>query len=329
MPTQVVLERPPLDPAGRIGFQTKHFKRQRVYIFPTIQGWLYALMLIVMLLGAINYNNSMAFMLCFLLASLGLVCMLHTYRNLAGLIITYSKPKAVFASQPALFPIQLDNRLGQERFSIKLEQREPAKILFRKRKEKHQISIAIEAGKQSTSYYPVQSSNRGILSAGRLKISTNFPLGIFTAWSYFEPEYDCLIYPAPNGQKQLPLNRLHEDDADYGSQSGTDDFAGFRKYRPGDPINSIAWKAFAREQGLFVKQFSGKGSQTLILDWESVSHISDIESRLSQLCYWILLADKTSIHYGLEIPKVKIEPGHGTHHKELCLETLARYGTQQ
>jgi len=120
MATRVVLERPPADPAGRIDFQTRNLKRQRVYIFPTVQGWLYASMLIVMLLGAINYNNSMAFMLCFLLASLGLVCMLHTYRNLAGLIITYSKPKAVFAGQQALFPIQLDNRLGLERISVKV-----------------------------------------------------------------------------------------------------------------------------------------------------------------------------------------------------------------
>jgi len=329
MATPVVLEKLPIDPAGRTDLQAKQFKRQRVYIFPTVQGWLYALMLIVMLLGAINYNNSMAFMLCFLLASLGLVCMLHTYRNLAGLIISSSKPKAVFAGQQALFPILLDNRLGMERFSIQLEQREPVKNLLQKRKHRHQISVGINASKQTTSYYPIQSDKRGILSARHLKISTNFPLGIFTAWSYFEPEDYCLIYPAPNGQKQLPLNTLHEDDMDFGIRSGTDDFAGFRKYRPGDPVNSIAWKAFAREQGLLVKQFSGKGSQTLILSWESVSHISDIESRLSQLCYWILLTDKTSIHYGLEIPDSKIKPGHGEHHKELCLETLARYGMQQ
>ena len=326
MPTQVVLEYIPVDPAGRIDFQTKQLERQRVYIFPTTQGLVYAMMLIVMLFGAINYNNSMAFMLCFLLASLGLVCMLHTYRNLAGLIMSSSIPKAVFAGQQALFPIQLDNRLGVERFSIKLEQREPVKIFFHKRKGNQQISIGLAAGKQSTSYYPIQSSKRGILTAGRLKISTNFPLGIFTAWSYFKPEDYCLVYPAPNGQKQLPLNTLNEDDADYGSQSGTDDFAGFRKYRPGDPVNSIAWKAFAKERGLLIKQFSGKGSQTLVLDWASVSHISDIESRLSQLCYWILLAEQSSLHYGLEIPNIRIEPGHGTQHKQLCLEALARYG---
>ena len=326
MSTRIVLEKLPADPAGRIGYQTEQLKRHRVYILPTIQGWIYGMMLIVMLLGAINYNNSMAYMLCFLLTSLGLVCMLHTYRNLSGLIISSARPKAVFAGQQALFPIQLDNRLGLEKFSIHITQRATKKKLFRKKEETEKISIGLDSGQQISNYYPVQSHRRGILTSQRLKISTDFPLGFFVAWAYFDPEYDCLIYPEAKGQKQFPPYTVKEDDTDYGSQTGTDDFAGFRKYKAGDPVHSIAWKAFAKEQGLLVKQFSGKGSQTLILNWESVSHINNIESRLSQLCYWILLAEQASLHYGLEIPNVSIEAGQGTHQKELCLEALSRYG---
>lgn len=326
MAIPVVLERAPADASGNTGILANQFKRQRVYIFPTAQGWLYGLMLIVMLLGAINYNNNMAFVLCFLLTSLGLVCMLHTYRNLSGLILTSTKPKAVFVGQQALFPIQLDNRAGAARFSIKLEYHDKIKKIFRKKTERPIVSMGLEAGKQSTCHYPIPTNNRGVLILERLKISTNFPLGIFSAWAYYKPDFECLVYPAPKGHKQLPLNTLHELNIDYGTQAGTDDFSGFRKYRAGDPVNSIAWKVFAREQGLLVKQFSGKGSQILILNWDSVSHLSDIESRLSQLCFWILLADAASIHYGLEIPDTVIDPGHGSHHKERCLEALARYG---
>jgi uncharacterized protein (DUF58 family) len=326
MGTRVFLEYLPADPSGSIKSQLDQLKRHRVYILPTIQGWVYGLMLIVMLLGAINYNNSMAYALCFLLASLGIVCMLHTYKNLSGLIISSSKPKAIFAGQQALFPLQLDNRLGLEKFSIQLEQVDVILNFLHKRKKSLKKTIGIDSSKQSVCYYPVQSHQRGLLEGKRLKISSNFPLGLFTAWSYFEPDYECLVYPTAQGQKQLPLCTVNKDDSDYGSQSGTDDFSGFRKYRAGDPVNSIAWKAFAKEQGLLIKQFSGKGSQTLILSWESVSHINDIESRLCQLCYWVLLAEQTSIDYGLEIPGNSIDPDHGTYHKELCLEALARYG---
>ena len=328
MGTRVFLERLPADPGGNLRSQSGQLKRHRVYIFPTVQGFVYGLMLVVMLLGAINYNNSMAYMLCFLLSGLGVVCMLHTYRNLGGLILSSSKPKAVFSGQQVLFPILIDNSLGQEKFSIKLEQREKIKNLFRKREEKPRISFSIDSARQSIHHYPVQSHQRGILARKRLKISTDFPLGIFIAWSYFDLEYDCLVYPAPEGQKQLPLHTLNSHDADYGSQSGTDDFSGFKKYRAGDPINSIAWKAFAKEQGLLIKQFSGEGSQTLILNWSSVSHINDIESRLCQLCYWVLLAEQASLDYGLTIPNVDIDPDQGSHHKERCLEALARYGKQ-
>ncbi len=328
MGMSVVLERLPVDPSSSTGVLSNQLKRQRVYIFPTLQGWLYALMLVVMLLGAINYNNSMAYMLCFLLASLGMVCMIHTYRNLAGLILSSTTPKPVFAEQQALFPIQINNRLSMARYAIQIESYKTKKYLFRKRKQGHIVSLSVKAGKLLTSYYPLITSKRGILKLGRLKLSTNFPLGLFSAWAYFEPEFTCLVYPNPKGNKQLPQHAIEKENVDYGVQSGTDDFSGFRKYRPGDPINAIAWKAFAREQGLLVKQFSGNGSQTLLLSWDAISYINDVESRLSQLCYWILLAEKLSIYYGLEIPDMKIDPGLGTHHKEHCLEALTRYGKQ-
>jgi uncharacterized protein (DUF58 family) len=305
----------------------EQFKKHSVYILPTAQGWVYGLMLIVMLLGAINYNNSMAYMLCFLLTGLAIVCMLHTYRNLTGLIISSGRPKAVFTGQQVLFPIQFDNRAGFEKFSIRIEQKNKKNFFVRNNEEFEKVTIGIGNSQQITSYYPVQTKNRGILRSKGLKISTDFPLGLFRSWSYFQPEHECLVYPKPKGQKKFPSFTIKTDESDYGSQSGTDDFAGFRKYKPGDPVHSIAWKAYAKEQGLLVKQFSGKGSETLILSWGSVSHIAFIESRLSQLCYWVILAEQASIQYGLEIPTVIIEAGHGTHHIERCLEALARYGT--
>ena len=167
-----------------------------------------------------------------------------------------------------------------------------------------------------------------MLKSKRLRISSDFPLGLFMAWAYFQPEQECLVYPEPKGQKKLPAFSINEDDdAEYGSQSGVDDFSGFRKYKAGDPVHSISWKAYAKEQGLLVKQFSGKGSETLLLSWDAVSHINSIESRLSQLCYWILLAEQASIQYALELPSIKFEAGFGNHHKQQCLEALARYGS--
>ena len=56
--------------------------RRRVYIPLARYGYGYGLLLFTMLMGAMNYSNSMAFALTFLLSGLGLVAMHHTHGNL-------------------------------------------------------------------------------------------------------------------------------------------------------------------------------------------------------------------------------------------------------
>ena len=55
---------------------------RRVYVLPTRAGLAYAFALGVILLGAMNYNLSLGHALVFLLAGLGIVAILHTFRNL-------------------------------------------------------------------------------------------------------------------------------------------------------------------------------------------------------------------------------------------------------
>ena len=92
--------------------------KKRIYIFPTRQGAIYLFMLFIMLLGAANYNNSLAYILTFLLGSIFMVAILHTYRNLRGMIIHVNPATAVFAGESAGFPILVDNRAGTRRTSI-------------------------------------------------------------------------------------------------------------------------------------------------------------------------------------------------------------------
>ena len=48
---------------------------RRTYILPTGVGLIYALMTFAMLLGSMNYNNNLSFVLTFLLIGLGFVAM--------------------------------------------------------------------------------------------------------------------------------------------------------------------------------------------------------------------------------------------------------------
>src|SRR5699024_2538312 len=58
---------------------------RRIFIMPTRAGMGLLLLLLIMLIGAINYQNSLIYAVVFLLGSLFWVGLHHTYRNLAGL----------------------------------------------------------------------------------------------------------------------------------------------------------------------------------------------------------------------------------------------------
>ena len=329
MSETIVLEQYPFS-ARRTTAENRETKRQRVYIMPTRHGAVFGLMLFAMALGAINYNNSMAYILTFLLSSLALVTLLHTCKNLAGILITQAPASPVFAGELAKFPLILDNRNSQLRLSIsfiktKKKWRLLADVLTSTGNEIPIASCNIDANTFNRVDLPVKAKQRGLLYAGRIKVFTTFPLGLFKAWSYIDMKQPCLVYPKPAGQKYFPPFKLTEAIGIQGNASGTDDFIGFRNYRPGDSIKDIAWKAYAQQKGLFVKRFSGSGADKLLLSWNDVSTLPDVEIQLSQLCLWIIEAELQSLQYSLELPEVFIDTGHGEEHQYHCLSALSHH----
>ena len=61
--------------------------QRRIFIFPTGYGFLYLLVSVLLFFGGINYENNLILGLCFLMIGLFVVAILHTYRNLSGLIL--------------------------------------------------------------------------------------------------------------------------------------------------------------------------------------------------------------------------------------------------
>ena len=325
MPNIVVLEKLPNTP-GNVISGIGAYGRQRLYIFPTRQGLVFMFLLLIMLALAINYSNSMAYIMTFLLSGLLMVGMLHTYRNLRGLIISALAADPVFAGDDIHFPLLLDNRTGLTRIAVLVEPAVRKNKKGRRGIAPEPLQVNLEPESITRKNLLLRTSKRGYVRPGRLKIASCYPLGLFRAWSYLEPEHAFLVYPRPAGSRQLPAYVELESEQQTGKKAGTDDFTGFKPYRHGDSIRNIDWKAFAREQSLQVKRFSGSGASKLILSWNQCGYANDVEQRLSQLCLWVLLAEREGFHYGLEIPDSFIDPGKGDLHMQKCLTLLACYG---
>ncbi|NOZ52703.1 MAG: DUF58 domain-containing protein [Gammaproteobacteria bacterium] len=288
--------------------------QRRIFILPTRQGLFFGLLLVVMLLGAINYDNSMSYLLTFLLASLIVVSILHTFRNLLHLRISVAVIAPVFSGENVTVPIILDNTGYPSRFAIRLELPKQAP---------RSCDVANNNWTNIDLSFPTKS--RGKQSLPRITISTVFPLGLFRAWSPIRFSNNVMVYPAPLGETRLPYHsQQYQQRLDGGSQKGADDFTGFRNYHSGDSLRHINWKAYARQQELHTKQFGSNNNLELWLDWRTLPE-TNTETKLSQLCKWVIEADKTDVDYGLWLPNTVIKPGDDAAHKQHCLEALALF----
>lgn len=301
--------------------------RKRVYIFPSKHGIMLAVMVFVILLGSVNYDNALGYLLSFLLFGLFLIGVLHTYRNLTGLSYVAGDAKPVFAGSDARFKLTIENTADWQRYNIHLAHwPRLSNRWWRRRKSIVRAEIAtIKPRSIVTMSLTLAATTRGSLLLARVRISSVFPLGILRAWGYFETPLQCLVYPQAIGQLAMPLEVYAIGESNVGISQGNDDFAGFRPYQAGDPIRTIAWKNLAKQDPVLVKRFTSGGSNAVRLRWADTAVLGDTELRLCQLSHWIVEAERLGLDYALELPELTIDPNSGSAHCHACLSALALY----
>jgi uncharacterized protein (DUF58 family) len=293
--------------------------RRRVYILPTRYGYAFAFMLLAMLLGAMNYSNSMAFALTFLLSGLGLIGMHHTHGNLVNLRVLGMRAPPVFTGETAQFEIEFENPSRRARWNIAAgwAEREPSGSIDVPTQERAHLTL------------PLPASRRGWLPAPRFSVSTEFPLGLFHAWTWVELDCACLVYPRPAAGGIEPQGASRTAGTRTGLQAGNDEFAGLRGYQRGDSASRIHWKSLPRLSTPQVKHFADSIDPELWLDWDALPPGLDIEQRLSLLTHWVIAADRAGRRYGLRLPDGLREPAHGEVHRLECLRMLALFGPME
>lgn len=297
--------------------------RKRVFIFPSRAGFIFMGVIGLVLIGAMNYDNALAYILGFLLVGLMFTTMLHTYRNLVGLGLTSVEVAPVFAGTAARFELVVADAVYRRRYSLALHRQLPRTGgWWRRRQIAGSTECAALNAAQCSILLPVPTSSRGWLALERIEISSCYPLGIFRAWAYLRGEARCLVYPTPRGSLPFTAGQATDGGEHVGAGSGQDDFAGLRNYVPGDSLPTIHWKASARGEHLLVKKLQGSRA-TLWLRWADTAVLGEVEGRLSQLAQWIVEADRRGLPYGLELPGQQLAPASGPQHRALALRALA------
>lgn len=291
-----------------------------IYILPTREGIIFAVLILIILAAAINFNNSLVFFFTFLLAGIGLVSMHMTQKNLLGLQFSIAHVKPVFCYQTISLPLCI-SQLSPDKSLIEKLSNYSIAVQFSDSLSAELVDIPYND--KTILHLSHATIQRGPFELSPISISSCYPLGLFRAWANIQLNCDAIVYPNP----APPFSHKPQSGSDSEGQGekgrGFDDFSGFKTYQPGESLKHIHWKAYAREQGLLSKTFSGANNHEYWLNWNELS--GDIEQRLSQLCRLIIDAETQGDRYGLVLPHKTINISQGEAHQHQCLKALAMY----
>lgn len=290
---------------------------RRVYILPSRAGLAFALLVFVMLLAGLNYANSVALMITFVLAGFGLIAMHLCHRNLVGVTLRDVATVDAFAGEHGQVLLTLENGADTPRIGIEAA----ADVAPR-------VTRDVPAAGAARVDLAVPLARRGRVSLERIRLSTAFPFGLFRAWTYVHVRIDVLAWPVPRGRREPPPETATGGNAPAVHRAGDEEWFGLREFRGGDSPRQVAWSAYARGRGLLVKTYQSPAAHHRTFDLAHAAG-ADLEARLEQLSAWIEAAHARGERYGLVLGAQSIPPDTGNRHRERCLRELALYGTSE
>lgn len=316
--------------------------QRSIFIMPSKTGGMFLLLLILLLITAINYQNSLIYGLVFWLFSIGLSAMIFTYRNLSGLTLKAGNAVVGFAGNTIEIPIRLaDPKRSHYGLSLSWAQNnadnEDTGSAGNLGSDLPEASVSCDlvvdnkhtnssTGSNETEVkIPFSLNTRGHLKTPRLKLQTRYPFGLYTCWTWVRLKSPGIVYPKPITTPFITAEG-HGDDlqADANLALGNDEFIGLRSYQAGDSLKHIAWKYLAKGKGLLTKEYDNQQLSMQWLDWHSLQGMAE-ENRLSHLTGWILQAEQQGRAYGLRLVGQTIAPSQGDGHRKQCLAALALY----
>lgn len=287
--------------------------RRRIYVLPTRFGLFYAVALLTMLVGALNYNNNPALLLGLVLGGAGMASLIAAQMQLSELEIAAVDAEPVAAGTPLTVRVHARAAPGRARRGLRLDDDE----LF----GTEACVLNLDQG-SGEAQLEVPTGQRGWYDLPRLRLSTTRPLGLARAWAYVWSDTPLLVYPAPEAHgPPLPVGR--GDRAQARLNPAGDDVHHLRGYRAGDARRAIAWKPSARRDTLIVREFEQPMGTEVVLDWHAASGLA-YESRISRLARWVDEAEREGRRYQLRLPgQPALGPDRGAQHRHACLRALA------
>jgi len=282
--------------------------RRRIYVLPTRFGLGFAFLLFVMLIGALNYGNNPALLLTCLLGAIAGASLFTGFRAMSGLALAQVRAGEMHAGEASHVRLRFDPG-ARSRASLRVKLGDD------------DTAFALPASMPVDVELPFTPPTRGWNRCGRLRVWTEYPLGLFGIWSWINPDVAFLVFPALE-TKPPPLPPGAGFAGERMAAGDSEELAGLRDYRSNDARRLIAWKASLRHDRLLVRDTERRSGEALTLDYVALRGL-DHEARIRRLAAWVVAAETSHASYALRLPEKTFGPALGADHRRDCLRALA------
>ncbi len=298
----------PTEQTGRMGQagrkdRTSILKRSyHLPLLPTKFGWAFAGLIMLTLIGCINYGLSLGYGFMFLLIGLWFMMGLQAQRVAQGLSVKWTSPSTTEAGTPLKITV------------VAQGQRQTGRLFLRgstNQGDAYQWTWALFSSSGATPqswtvWLPTRKRGLFLFQPSLLAVQDSLglwqvPLDLSRLTT---TEAEILVYPAPEkNPPPLPIRTILDGTNGQRRTAGQEEFAGLRPYRAGDLPQQVSWKHAARTGQLMTREFDAPAGEARQLYWEDAAPAEDLETQLARLSAWALGFRQANIPFGIKFPK--------------------------
>ncbi|GHF55505.1 transglutaminase [Deinococcus metalli] len=281
-------------------------------------GLSYLLLVLLTLIGCVNYDLSLGYGLTFVLAGVWVVASGQAARAARRVTVRVGAPTAAVAGGEAVYTVHF----GAPGRDV------PVAVVVRTSQgDTRYVNARVRAGEPCAVAVAVPARVRGDLTLTSVRVSALDDLAIWQATLRPAPDaaWNVTVHPAPEvGAPPLPPHAPGGVGDGTRRTRGDEDFAGLRPYHPGDSPRQVSWRHVARTGTLLTRETDAPLGRAVHLEWHATEGAGTVEARLSRLAAWIAALRAAGQPFALSLPGHTLPAASGDAHAARALDALAR-----
>jgi uncharacterized protein (DUF58 family) len=290
----------------------------------TRAGRTYLVLTIGIGLGALNTGNNLLYLVLGVQLATIVASGVLSEASLRGLRVRRLGAEAPHAGEPFVYRLAISRQRGTS-FGLTFSETHP-------QLEGSAALAILRPGVEVVVRCHLLAPRRGPYALRGVRVTTTFPLGLFSKGRILEVPGELLVFPrrvpAPSGDALSDGGRGQRAARRF-RREGDGDTAGLRPLRPGEDARRVHWLKSAERGQLLRVERDAEETRSVVLYLDTAARGALLERACEETAARVRALLAGGAEVGLEAAPERLPPDHGARHERLLLGALARAGLDE